>query len=469
MAATRFGDVTARLEAAIGRVTSLGAMPMRLSAHNSPEARELDDSFDPRREQEFEFLRQRKQPREAENEADDTLPRLPETIADHASYVGWSFLICVVIPALCIFTYYGFFAADQYVSEFKFSVTESTPILPSLSAPSTSNVTSGTSSAIAGIASAFTGGSVPASQAAAQNYIVIDYLMSRQAIDDLQKRIKVKSLFEGPEIKWDPVAGFNSSDSTEDFVRYWSSMVSATYDPITGIATVRVRAFTREKSLLIANAMVKLAEELVNTIARRPQLDAIKYTEGEVTRAESALERARSVLEEFRAQEGVIEPSASVSTNSELIKAVKANLVQLRTEYLALSSQKVGATSVTAAALAARISATERQLERLQFEVSKENTDGRKLMKTVSRYEKLDLDRQYAQAMVMSTRQAYDQARANAAAQHLYLTPFVRPSLPESSAYPKRLQASMLRIGMLVGLWIAGMMLVQAVREHLHL
>lgn len=395
------------------------------------------------------------------------LPSLPEALPDHSAFVGISFLICVVLPTVFLIIYYGLFAANQYVSEFRFSVTESSPVLPSVTgvAPPQSGTNGASSSPLASIASSLGAGAMTG--ASTQNYIVVNYLQSRQVVEDLQKRINIKALYDGPETSWDWWARFNSSRNMESFLDYWSDMMSANYDPVTGISTVKVRGFTPEKAHLIAETMVKLSEDLVNGIAKRSQLDAIEYAKREVGRTELALAAARQTLEDFRSQEGVIEPTSSVSTNSELIKTLKATLLQLRTDASLLDRQNVSGASATHSALTARIAATEAQLQKLQQEVNKDDPSGKKLQKTVARFEKLDLDRQYAQAMAVSARQMLDQARANAAAQHVYLTPFVRPAVPDSSTYPRRFQAIALRFIALVGLWFTGLMIAQAVRDHL--
>jgi capsular polysaccharide transport system permease protein len=59
-----------------------------------------------------------------------------------------------------------------------------------------------------------------------------------------------------------------------------------------------------------------------------------------------------------------------------------------------------------------------------------------------------------------------DQARANAAAQHLYLTPYVRPALPGSAIYPKRAQSVLLAGLAFFGIWIVGLMIARTVSEH---
>jgi capsular polysaccharide transport system permease protein len=57
------------------------------------------------------------------------------------------------------------------------------------------------------------------------------------------------------------------------------------------------------------------------------------------------------------------------------------------------------------------------------------------------------------------------QARANAAAQHLYIAPFVRPSLPQSSTYPHRLQSVILVGAMAFAFWLTGLLVLRSIRE----
>jgi capsular polysaccharide transport system permease protein len=61
--------------------------------------------------------------------------------------------------------------------------------------------------------------------------------------------------------------------------------------------------------------------------------------------------------------------------------------------------------------------------------------------------------------------QALTQARVNALTQHLYITPYVRPHLPESSIYPRRF-LSVLMVGLMAfSFWVAGLMIVRSIRE----
>ncbi len=192
-----------------------------------------------------------------------------------------------MLPIALATVYLAFFASNQYVAEFRFAVKDATM-------QSTTQATSNLISAIGG-----SGGSV-----AYDNYLVADYLLSRQATEELQQRINVTQLYARREADW--WARFDPSQPMEKFVGYWQSMVTAHYDQVTGIAIARVRAFTPEDALLIANSLVTMSEELVNRIANRAQNDAVRFAQREVERAEERLKAIRAKLTEYRNRVGVI-------------------------------------------------------------------------------------------------------------------------------------------------------------------
>jgi capsular polysaccharide transport system permease protein len=83
----------------------------------------------------------------------------------------------------------------------------------------------------------------------------------------------------------------------------------------------------------------------------------------------------------------------------------------------------------------------------------------------MAEFEQAELERQFAQNMVNATMQTLDVARANAAAQHLYITPYVRPSLPESSTYPRSVR-SVIVVGVLAFVfWICLLLMTRSIRE----
>lgn len=371
---------------------------------------------------------------------------LPQAVSKKPSYGAYiGFALCVLLPALCASIYYGFYAANQYVAEFRFTVKDAS--------------TTSTPSPMGGL-TALMGASMPNS---ADNYLVADFLTSREAAEDLQKKINVVGLYSKPGVDW--WSRFDASQPMEKFLPYWQSMVTAQYDQVTGIANATVRAFTPQDALLIANSLVALSEDLVNRIANRSAIDAVRFARDEVTKAEERLKAIRLKLTEYRNRRGVIDPTTSVvASNSTLVQTLRANLAQLETQLATLQRQNLAPNAPVVVSLKNQIKSTRDQIQSTEAMVGHAG-DGAPLSSVMAEYEQLDLERQFAQNAVTSTMQALDQARANAAAQHLYITPYVRPSLPQSSTYPRRV-FSVIFVGIFGFIfWVVGLLVVRSISE----
>jgi capsular polysaccharide transport system permease protein len=245
-------------------------------------------------------------------------------------------------------------------------------------------------------------------------------------------------------------------------------MVTSHYDQVTGIAVAQVKAFRPEDALLIANTLVKLSEELVNKIANRTQNDAVHFAQREVDRAEERLKVIRAKITEYRNKVGVIDPATSVvASNSSLTQGLKATLAQLETQMQTLRLQNLQPNAPAMITLQNQVNSTKAQLAAIEGSVSSNAKDGAPLSKVIAEFEQLDLERQFAQNMVTSTMGALDQARANAAAQHLYITPYVRPSLPEMSLYPRRILAIATVAALALIVWLIGLLIGRSMLERM--
>lgn len=428
-----------------GRPQTAGAVVKKLPVGRAPQKAVPAAPGVKRIEQRLTVVPLRKVPQVDAGATKPFLPPIPEHVTKPGYGIYIWFALCVLLPVAIASVYFGFIASNQYVAEFRFSVQDaSQPSLPNAS----------------GIVSMI-GGS---SSSPTNNYMVTDYLTSQQAIEELEKRIGVEALYAKPNIDW--WSRFRAPQPIEQFVDYWKTKVSAQYDIVTGIATAQVRAFSPQDALLIANTLVKMSEELVNRVANRSQQDAVRFAEQEVEKAQARLKRVRAQLTEFRNKYGVIDPSTSVAaSNSSLIQTQRANLAQLETQLATLQSQRLAPNAPAIVALKSQIKSTREQLARTEADVGIGNKSSSALSTIVGDYEQINLEVQFAQAMVTSTMQALDQARANAAAQHLYITPYVRPTLPESSTYPLRL-LSIAKVGVFAfAFWLIALMIVKSIRE----
>lgn len=377
------------------------------------------------------------------------VPPLPMPAPRRSRGVFLSFLALVALPTLLAIGYYFFIASPQFVSEFRFAVRDAKSA--SLSGSDAS-----------GMSELLTGTSGTRSL---ESYMVAEYMKSRQAVEETEKRINVRQFYSRPDIDW--FGRFNDSRPMEAFVAYWDRVVTAQYDQITGIVSAQVRAFRPQDAFLIANTLLSLSEELINNLATRPQREAIRSAEAEVKKAEDRLTDVSIRLARFRNTEYVIDPTSNVVTSNALVaQNLRQQLTQLQTDLASLQKQNLDANAPMIRSIQTRIRATREQLANVEKEVA--NRDGANpLSKVMGEYERLDLERQFAQDAVKNALRLLDDARGQALFQHLFITAFVSPGLPQSSTYPKRYHAvAIVFFGCLL-FWTAGLMFVRSVREHI--
>jgi capsular polysaccharide transport system permease protein len=360
-----------------------------------------------------------------------------------------SFLLLVALPVCLAVVYYFFIASDQYVSEFKFAVRDA------------KSASSGAATGMTDILSFASPGAN-----SLESYMVTEYIKSEPAVKELQARIDLRALYSRPEIDW--LGRFHEDRPMESFTSYWNRKVSAQFDQITGIGTARVRAYRPEDAYLIATTLVSMSEELINNMATRPQRDAIRAAEADLKKVEDRLKEVGARLAHFRNTEQVIEPGSNVVTsNVQLAQTLRAELAKLRTDLSALTRQNLDPKAPMVLALQSRIRATREQLAAIEGEVAQSREGANPLSKIMSDYEQLDLERQYAQESVKMALRTLDDARSRAVFQHMYVTPFISPNLPQRSTYPQRLTSvAIVALGALL-LWTAGLLFFRSVREHI--
>jgi len=278
-----------------------------------------------------------------------------------------------------------------------------------------------------------------------ENYMLVEYMTSRQAAQDLQENIDIVSRYSRPYV--DSWSRLDPSSSLERIARYWKLMARVEYDTVQGTSAAEIRAFTPEDAFLIAKTLLSLGENLINEMDQRPQREAIQYAEAEVKRAETRLK----------------------STVGELMAAdLRSALATMQTEMSALKKQGINSNSPQVQALQVRFKATEDQLREVEAQVSKAKQSGdTSIASIVARYEQLELERLFAQNMLTSTMQSLEQARANASSKRLYVTAFVKPVEPQVSTYPRRFISVLTVAGASLLLWTISLLLSRSIGEHL--
>src|SRR5690606_7495746 len=137
----------------------------------------------------------------------------------------------------------------------------------------------------------------------------------------------------------------------------------------------------------------------------RAQRDSVRFAEAEVERAQDRLKSVQARMTEYRNRAGVINPTASViASNSTLVQTLQGNLVQLQTQLDTLTRQNLNANAPAIVTLNNQIRSVKERLQITEGAVGK-SRDGTPLSTVMGEYEQLDLERQFAQAMVTSSMQ----------------------------------------------------------------
>jgi capsular polysaccharide transport system permease protein len=263
-------------------------------------------------------------------------------------------------------------------------------------------------------------------------YVVNDYLESRDAMNWLERHAGLKAAFA--VARRDPIWGFPNafgSDTDEGLYRHYQRMMSASFDNSTGVSTLKVQGFTPEDAQRLAASLLDAAEALVNRLNDRARHDALALAEGEVDRMRQRALAAQSALTAFRERERLVDPSQATLAVLETIAklALDASQVSVQMNELRQSSPnapQIASLRTRRGALEAQI-ATERQ--RLAG-------DAEAIAPRIAEYERLMLEREFAEKALMSAMTAMEMARVDALRQQVYLERVATPGRPDYPAYP---------------------------------
>jgi capsular polysaccharide transport system permease protein len=349
-------------------------------------------------------------------------------------YTWW-----VLLPTLIAATYFYGIASPQYVSEARF-VVRSRADAPHLS--------------LGAVLTGAVGGS-----ASNEGHSVRDFLTSHDAVMRTHERLNLVEIWQREEA--DFVARLRHDDP-ERLTRYYNGMVSASYDSTTAVVTLRVRSFRPEDSKAIADTLLALSETLVNSLSERAREDALRVAREEVAIAERRVVASREALTRFREQQQDLDSAgsaqAAVQTIAQLEGALTAVQAELR-ERMAFMRPDNPALQSTRN----RIAALERQIA---AERARRTQGDGALSQQLAAFERLMLEREFADRQLASATASLETARMEAQRQQLYLARVVAPNLAVHPLYPRKLiSVGSIFLGLSVAFGI-GWLLVAGMREH---
>ena len=328
-----------------------------------------------------------------------------------------SFLACVVLPGAGTALYMWGVAADQYASKVGFTVRREE----------------------ANSAIEFLGGLGNLSGASSSDTdILYEFIQSQKLVVDLNEEVDLRGIWSRPE--YDPVFALSEGASIEDLVDYWNSMVRLSYGVGTGLLEIEVRAFDPDDATRITQALFDASSQMINDLSDIAREDAIRYAREELDTSLERLKEARETITRFRNENQMIDPDTDMQSQAGLLNTLQTQLAEILIENDLLRS--------TTQAADPRVNQTQRRIDVIRKRIAEERQklgivgavgEGRVLADIVGEYERLVVDREFAERAYVSALATYDAAKAEARRKSRYLAAYMEPTHAETSTYPRRL------------------------------
>lgn len=374
--------------------------------------------------------------------ADSPLPLWAKAV-ERARKLGPLFYVVVVAPTVLALLYYGLFATDVYISESRFVVR----------APERSMATGGLGMLLR---------SAGAGSGGAEAYAARDYILSRDALKELDKDNGLTASYGSRKVsifnRFDPL-GLNGSK--ESLYQYYLGKVSVGYDAASSIMTLQVRAYAPEDAHRFNTILLRRAENLVNGLSVRAQADMIQLAQSEVDKAQEKVTKTALALARFRDRSGVVDPGQQASVQLQMISKLQDELIATRMRLVQL--RRLAADNPQVPVLEAGIRS-------LQSEIDEETAKiagGRESLAGSSvEYQRVLLDNQFAEKQLAAAMTAFEEARSEAQRKQAYIERIVEPSLPDQALEPRRLRGILTAFAIGLVAWGVVSMLIAGVREH---
>lgn len=370
-------------------------------------------------------------------------PSRPNWFRHRLAKVDALFMWTVCLPTLLAAVYFGLITSDVYVSESRFVVRS----------PQKQTAT--------GLGAILQGAGFSRSQD--DTFSVHDFMLSRDALGKLDEKQALTKAFTQPNIDiFSRFAAIDRDNSFEALHNYYQKRVSIDTDATSQISVLRVNAYTGEDAHKINSALLDMGEQLINELNERGRQDMIRFSTSEVEVAEVKAKDAAMALSRYRNTQAVFDPERQSALQLQLVSKLQDELIATKTQLDQVR---------TFTPENPQISALQRRVAGLQTEMDVQMAKvagggDTSLTNKAADYERLALERTFADRQLGIALASLEQARNDAQRKQLYLERVVKPNAPDVATQPKRLRNILSTLVLGIVMWGVLGILLAGVREH---
>lgn len=271
---------------------------------------------------------------------------------------------------------------------------------------------------------------------ASENDILFSYLHSQELVAHLDKKMNLRSHFSA---NWgsDPLLQLQPAASLEQMHRFWMRVLEVAYDRSTGLIEVRLRATDPVWAAVVLDEVLKACGAKVNDINTAAYADAVGFAQEALDKANQTWRAAIDQVQIFRVANGIVDPAIEIESRMGVLTSLQHQLAGALID-LDEMAQTTDAQDPRFRKLQDRVNVIRQRLaaERLSFS-GETPEDGKSFPELVSTYEALSTDMEFAQLRYTSALSALSQAQADAAKKSRYLAIYLKPTVAETSEFPK--------------------------------
>lgn len=359
--------------------------------------------------------------------------------------IVFSFILLVLLPLGLASWYLWMRAVDQFPSSVAFTVRRE-------EAPSAGNLLGSLS--------------VLSSASSSDSDILYEFIQSQELVLAIDKTLNLRKIYARPHAQ-DPYFALPPDSTIEVLLDYWGDMVRISYAPGTGLIKLRVLAFDPNEAQQIAAEIFSESSQMINKLSAIAREDSIRYAREDLDQAVEQLKQARLEVTAFRSRTQIIDPNADIQLQMGLLNTLQQQLGEELINY-DLLRENTRETDPRILQVEQRISAIRKRIrqERQKFGSGGDaGDDDRDYVKVIAEFERLIVDREFAEQKYTSALSNFDLSQTKAQRQSRYLAAYINPTISESSQYPDRLMILGLFALILFSAWSTLVLIYYSLRD----
>jgi capsular polysaccharide transport system permease protein len=331
-----------------------------------------------------------------------------------------SFALFVLLPLGALIGYLWTQAEDQYSSTTAFAVRSEE---------------SGSASELLGGLAQFAGAGT-----GVDSDILYEFIQSQEMVEAVDAKLDLRAHYSA---QWPSDWMFSIwPDATlEDLIWFWQRILRISFDQSTGLIELRVLAFEPDMAQQVAQAIVATSQNRINALNDQAREDAMRYAREDLQDAISQLKTAREALTKFRTRTRIVDPEADIQGRMGVMNNLQQALAEALIEYdLLLGSVSTSDPRLTSAQR--RIDVIRKRIDAERQTFASSSTElgavGEDYPSLIAEFENLSVEREFAEEMYRAALTALDVERDKSARQSRYLATYIKPTLAQSSEFPRR-------------------------------